>query len=75
MINFVNIQKAMNRLLLPGKHVCAIMGGHKLPRGCKQYRDAAKISRTLTRMGLFVCSGGGPGGEFILYIDTRYKLD
>lgn len=54
-------RKAMNCLLSNGKHVVAIMGGHKLARGSKQYRDAAKISRNLTKLGMLVCSGGGPG--------------
>jgi predicted Rossmann-fold nucleotide-binding protein len=55
------ITEAMNTLFSGGKHICAIMGGHKLARGSKQYRDAAKIARMLTDAGILVCSGGGPG--------------
>jgi predicted Rossmann-fold nucleotide-binding protein len=39
----------------------AVMGGHDLLRGDRRYRDLAELSRTLTRDGLLMVSGGGPG--------------
>ncbi|HEX8318859.1 hypothetical protein [Longimicrobium sp.] len=43
------------------KRVVAIMGGHKLARNSPAYASVADLSRRLTRSGLLVCSGGGPG--------------
>ena len=43
------------------RKVVAIMGGHSMQRGDKTYRDLAIISRTLTREGILMVSGGGPG--------------
>ncbi len=37
------------------------MGGHAVPRGSADYRDAAALGRSLTRAGLTVATGGGPG--------------
>jgi predicted Rossmann-fold nucleotide-binding protein len=37
------------------------MGGHDLLRGDRRYRDLAELSRTLTRDGFLMVSGGGPG--------------
>jgi predicted Rossmann-fold nucleotide-binding protein len=39
----------------------AVMGGHDLLRGEPRYRDLALLSRTLTRDGFLMVSGGGPG--------------
>jgi predicted Rossmann-fold nucleotide-binding protein len=39
----------------------AVMGGHGLERGDPMYRSIARISRTLTRDGDLMLSGGGPG--------------
>jgi predicted Rossmann-fold nucleotide-binding protein len=49
------------RPLLAGRRVAAIMGGHKLPRDGPAYRDVARLARALTRAGVTVSSGGGPG--------------
>ena len=46
---------------LAERKVAAIMGGHQLPRDAPAYRDAAILARTLTRTGILVCTGGGPG--------------
>jgi len=39
----------------------AIMGGHAMLRNASAYQDIAVISRTLTRKGFLMVSGGGPG--------------
>jgi predicted Rossmann-fold nucleotide-binding protein len=39
----------------------AVMGGHDLLRGERRYRELVELSRTLTRDGLLMVSGGGPG--------------
>jgi predicted Rossmann-fold nucleotide-binding protein len=47
--------------ILAGQKVAAVMGGHKLARNSKQYTDIARLSRRLTRAGILLCTGGGPG--------------
>ncbi|EYF08268.1 LOG family protein [Chondromyces apiculatus] len=44
-----------------GRRVAAIMGGHKLARSAPAYRSVAVMARRLTRQGILVCTGGGPG--------------
>jgi predicted Rossmann-fold nucleotide-binding protein len=46
---------------LHGKRPVAIMGGHGLERGDPMYASIARIARTLTRDGVLMLSGGGPG--------------
>jgi predicted Rossmann-fold nucleotide-binding protein len=46
---------------LAGRRPVAVMGGHSLERGDPQYASVARISRALTRHGLLMLSGGGPG--------------
>ena len=48
-------------VLLEGRRVVAIMGGHALGRDAAAYREVAALARTLTRAGFLVVSGGGPG--------------
>lgn len=38
-----------------------VMGGHGIARGTATYRDAVLLGRELTRQGLTVVTGGGPG--------------
>jgi len=47
----------------PGRprKVVAIMGGHAMERGSAEYRTVAVVARSLTRLGYFVSTGGGPG--------------
>ena len=54
------ISGAVGRILV-GKRVAAIMGGHKMLRGTADYASVVELSRTLTRGGVMVCAGGGPG--------------
>ncbi len=47
--------------LAEGKRVAAVMGGHRLERGSPSYWQTSLLSRRLTREGLLLCTGGGPG--------------
>ncbi|MFJ3829855.1 LOG family protein [Streptomyces sp. NPDC090046] len=46
---------------LAGVPVVGVMGGHAMARGGTDYRGAAELGRALTRSGLTVATGGGPG--------------
>lgn len=47
--------------VVQGRQVVGVMGGHALSRGSSDYRDAARLGRSLARAGLTVATGGGPG--------------
>ncbi|MFC8349069.1 LOG family protein [Streptomyces sp. NPDC057280] len=47
--------------LLRGTRVVGVMGGHAMARGTQAYAGAARLGRELTRSGLTVATGGGPG--------------
>ncbi len=47
--------------LLRGARVVGVMGGHAMARGTDAYAGAARLGRELTRAGLTVATGGGPG--------------
>jgi predicted Rossmann-fold nucleotide-binding protein len=47
--------------VLAGRRPVAIMGGHGLERASDGYRLVASLSRSLTRVGYTMMSGGGPG--------------
>ena len=44
-----------------GRRIVAVMGGHSTSRTSAQYRTVAETARTLTRGGVTMASGGGPG--------------
>lgn len=44
-----------------GGAVVGVMGGHQTRRGDDGYAEAARLGRLLTRAGLTVATGGGPG--------------
>ncbi|MEV7727686.1 LOG family protein [Streptomyces sp. NPDC087917] len=46
---------------LVGARVVGVMGGHAMVRGHADYRGAAELGRSLSRSGLTVATGGGPG--------------
>ncbi|MGI5357743.1 LOG family protein [Streptomyces sp. CA-252508] len=46
---------------LAGARVVGVMGGHAMARGTDAYQGAARLGRSLTRAGLTVATGGGPG--------------
>ena len=47
--------------LIEGRKVVAVMGGHGMERSDSFYTKIAKISRSLTKKGYLLVSGGGPG--------------
>lgn len=47
--------------LLTGRKCAAIMGGHKLARNDARYVEVVEISRRLSREGVLIATGGGPG--------------
>lgn len=47
--------------VIEGHRVSAIMGGHKMRRDSADYRNVCTMARHLTREGLLVATGGGPG--------------
>ncbi len=55
-----SISFAMRNLLVD-RRVAAIMGGHRTARGSDAYVQVVQMARELTRRGVFLCSGGGPG--------------
>lgn len=54
------VSDALDELLV-GRRLVGVMGGHATPRGSAPYAAAARLGRTLTRDGLMVATGGGPG--------------
>ncbi|SCE07944.1 hypothetical protein GA0115240_137840 [Streptomyces sp. DvalAA-14] len=46
---------------LSGRPVVGLMGGHAMQRGSDAYAGTARLARDLTRQGLTVATGGGPG--------------
>jgi predicted Rossmann-fold nucleotide-binding protein len=46
---------------LRGRRVVGVMGGHEVERGGSAYSRAARLGRGLSRGGLLVVTGGGPG--------------
>ncbi|MFF6776358.1 LOG family protein [Streptomyces sp. NPDC012637] len=46
---------------LSGARVVGVMGGHAMGRGGAAYAGAARLGRSLSRAGLTVTTGGGPG--------------
>jgi predicted Rossmann-fold nucleotide-binding protein len=46
---------------LHDRRVAAIMGGHGLARDATAYAEVARLAWTLTRDGITMASGGGPG--------------
>ena len=47
--------------LIAGRRVVGIMGGHQMSRSSEQYGTVAELGRRLARLGMLVCTGGGPG--------------
>ncbi|MFJ8000526.1 LOG family protein [Streptomyces sp. NPDC096310] len=54
------ISDALDELVV-GARVVGVMGGHAMARGTEAYAGAARLGRSLTRTGLTVATGGGPG--------------
>lgn len=47
--------------LIGSRTVAAIIGDHAMSRDSVAYENAAILARGLTRSGILVCTGGGPG--------------
>lgn len=47
--------------LLRGRRTVGVMGGHTVARDSAAYAEAAALGREVTRRGMLVASGGGPG--------------
>ncbi len=66
---------------LAGRRPAAIMGGHGIERSSADYATVARIARRLTREGITMLSGGGPGameathlGAYMAHFDDE-QLD
>ncbi|MBU2951023.1 hypothetical protein KO493_09970 [Tamlana agarivorans] len=59
--------------LIEGRKVVAIMGGHAMERQDPYYLEIAKISRTLTRKGYLMVSGGGPGAMEATHLGAYFS--
>ncbi len=59
------------RLWAPGSRPAALMGGHSSPRGSNAYRAAAAIAHGLSRRGITVLTGGGPGAMEAGHLGAR----
>ena len=58
--------------MIEGRNVVAIMGGHSMERQSPFYKKIALISRTLTRKGFLMVSGGGPGAMEATHLGTYF---
>jgi predicted Rossmann-fold nucleotide-binding protein len=56
----LSVDDALDELAVT-RRLVGVMGGHATARGSAGYRDAAVLGRSLTRAGLTVATGGGPG--------------
>ena len=61
--------------LLNDRRVVAVMGGHRMQRGENAYRAAARLARRLTRAGMMICSGGGPGAMEAAHLGAALAPD
>ena len=55
-------------------HVVGVMGGHDVERGSRTYEDAAKLGLALTRAGMTVFTGGGPGAMEAVNLGARMAI-
>ncbi len=70
----LSISEAVSRLLedTEPENVIAIMGGHSVGRDSPEYAMVAQISRTLTRCGKIMLSGGGPGAMEATHVGASF---
>lgn len=60
------------RDFLIDQRVAAIMGGHRTARNSEAYVQVAWMSRELTRRGVLMCSGGGPGAMEATHLGASF---
>lgn len=60
------------RKLVKEKKVAAIMGGHRTPRDAEVYAQVAYMARELTRRGIVMSSGGGPGAMEATHLGASF---
>lgn len=58
--------------LIEDERVVAFMGGHGMERASAFYRRIAGLSRRLTRAGLLVATGGGPGAMEAAHVGAYF---
>lgn len=58
--------------LIEDRRVVAFMGGHGLERASGVYQRLARLSRRLTRSGLLVTTGGGPGAMEAAHVGAYF---
>ena len=56
------------------RKVAAIMGSHSMARDDAAYRDVAILARRLTRKGILMCAGGGPGAMEATHLGASLAL-
>lgn len=57
---------------IEGHRVVAFMGGHGMERASVMYERIARLSRRLTRAGLLVTTGGGPGAMEAAHVGAYF---
>ena len=69
------VTDAMNEFLnanASAEKIVAIMGGHSMLRSDEAFLRVARISRSLTRKGYLMVSGGGPGAMEATHVGTWF---
>ena len=64
-----------HRLRTEGCRPAAVMGGHDAARGSATYVAAARLGAALSRRGLTVLTGGGPGAMEGTHLGARLSLE
>jgi len=67
-----SISRAIQALLVQCPNVIAIMGGHGMVRGDRNYCEIARISHALTGRGFLLTSGGGPGAMEATHLGSLF---
>ncbi len=57
---------------LAGRNIIAVMGGHGMERQDEFYAKTARVSRSLTKAGFLMVSGGGPGAMEATHIGAYF---
>jgi len=60
---------------IEGRRVAAIMGGQLMPRDSAVYRDVAVLAHRLTKNGILICTGGGPGAMEASHLGASFAKE